>query len=217
MTLVKKILITQILLGDSGVGKTSILNKYIRGEFISHHKPTIGADFCSVEVCYSNPKGYDHIITCQIWDTAGQERFQSLGRAFYRGVDSVVFVYDINDKESFYNVEKWRMKFLAGNSMDSIEFNTFPSMLLANKSDSCANQNNKNWRYNPHSNKNDVSWIVVSGFCRKYFEIPIDIMRLFEEYYGRKNIDKMYASQHNMLYYEVSALTGKNINKAMKE
>ncbi|KAE8726438.1 Ras-related protein Rab7 [Hibiscus syriacus] len=86
----RRTLLKVIILGDSGVGKTSLMNQYVNKKF-SNHKATIGADFLTKEVQFE-----DRLFTLQIWDTAGQERFQSLGVAFYRGADCCVLVYDVN-------------------------------------------------------------------------------------------------------------------------
>ena len=95
----KKVLVKIIIIGESGVGKTALLHKYVMGKFIEDHKATIGADFLSKEITVD-----DKIVTLQIWDTAGQERFQSLGNAFYRGSDACVLVYDVTDENSFQQV-----------------------------------------------------------------------------------------------------------------
>lgn len=81
----KKVLLKVVILGDSGVGKTSLMNQYVNKKFTNQYKATIGADFLTKEVIVD-----DRVVTMQIWDTAGQERFQSLGVAFYRGADCCV-------------------------------------------------------------------------------------------------------------------------------
>jgi len=103
----KKVLLKVIILGDSGVGKTSLMNQYVNKKFSKQYKATIGADFLTKEVMID-----DKLVTMQIWDTAGQERFQSLGVAFYRGADSCVLVYDITDKKSFDSLSGWQEEFL---------------------------------------------------------------------------------------------------------
>merc|ERR1712164_98314 len=96
MSTKKRTLLKLIILGDSGVGKTSLMNQYVNKKFSKQYKATIGADFLTKEVMID-----DKLVTMQIWDTAGQERFQSLGVAFYRGADSCVLVYDVTDSKSF--------------------------------------------------------------------------------------------------------------------
>ncbi|KAH3766015.1 small GTPase superfamily [Pelomyxa schiedti] len=123
-----KFLIKLLLLGDSGVGKTSLINKYANQRFTSTYKPTLGADFLTKELMVE-----DKLVSLQIWDTAGQERFQSLGPAFYRGADSCVLVFDVNNAQSFQNLEKWKEEFLAYASPANLK--TFPFVILGNKSD----------------------------------------------------------------------------------
>ncbi|CAM0882704.1 unnamed protein product [Alopecurus aequalis] len=103
----RRTLLKVIILGDSGVGKTSLMNQYVNKKFSNQYKATIGADFLTKEVQYE-----DRLFTLQIWDTAGQERFQSLGVAFYRGADCCVLVYDVNSMKSFDNLNNWREEFL---------------------------------------------------------------------------------------------------------
>ena len=88
-----------IVLGDSGVGKTSLLNRFVKQEYSQHYRATIGADFLSKEIVI----GEKH-VSLQLWDTAGQERFQSLGMAFYRGADVCILVYDITNLKSFESI-----------------------------------------------------------------------------------------------------------------
>ncbi|KUF84732.1 Ras-related protein Rab-7a [Phytophthora nicotianae] len=99
----KKVLLKLIILGDSGVGKTSLMNQYVNQKFSNQYKATIGADFLTKEIMLD-----DKLVTMQIWDTAGQERFQSLGVAFYRGADACVLVYDItNPKVQKQRAQEW--------------------------------------------------------------------------------------------------------------
>ncbi|XP_019436556.1 PREDICTED: ras-related protein Rab7-like isoform X2 [Lupinus angustifolius] len=100
-------LLKVIVLGDSGVGKTSLMNQYVYKKFSQQYKATIGADFVTRELQIDGK-----LITLQIWDTAGQERFQSLGPAFYRGADCCVLVYDININKSFDKINNWHDEFL---------------------------------------------------------------------------------------------------------
>jgi len=124
----KKVLLKVIILGDSGVGKTSLMNQYVHRRFSNQYKATIGADFLTKEVLID-----DKLVTLQIWDTAGQERFQSLGVAFYRGADACVLVYDITDSKSFDNLESWMDEFLVHAAPRNAE--TFPFVVLGNKAD----------------------------------------------------------------------------------
>jgi len=124
----KKVLLKVIILGDSGVGKTSLMNQYVNKKFSSQYKATIGADFLTKEVMVD-----DRLVTMQIWDTAGQERFQSLGVAFYRGADCCVLVYDVNNAKSFETLSSWMDEFLVQASPRDSE--NFPFVVLGNKID----------------------------------------------------------------------------------
>lgn len=123
-----KSLMKIIILGDTGTGKTSLMHRFVKNKYTRHYKATIGADFSSKGISIG-----DRMVNLQIWDTAGQERFQSLGVAFYRGSDACVLVYDVTNKKSFANLDKWRREFLKQcNPPDAA---TFPFIVLGNKID----------------------------------------------------------------------------------
>ena len=82
-----------ILLGDTHVGKTSLLMTYTDNFFPDTHLSTIGIDFKQKIIDFSNLK-----IKLQIWDTAGQERFKSVTKNYFKGTQGVLFVYDITNK-----------------------------------------------------------------------------------------------------------------------
>ncbi|KAL0484939.1 Ras-related protein Rab [Acrasis kona] len=124
----KKIIIKVIILGDSNVGKTCLLNQYVMQHFSQQHKTTIGADF-KVKVIPVD----DYSVTLQIWDTAGQERFQSLGKTFYRGADACVLVCDLTNKKTLESTHKWRSDFLT--QVTTEEDNDFIFALCGNKLD----------------------------------------------------------------------------------
>eukprot|EP00659_Diplonema_papillatum_P023464 gene23464-biopygen22501 len=83
----KKCILKVIILGDSGVGKSSLMNQFVNNKFDSRYKATIGADFLTAPIDIDG-----QLVTLQIWDTAGQERFQSIGSAYYRGADACMLV-----------------------------------------------------------------------------------------------------------------------------
>ncbi|CAF4845513.1 unnamed protein product [Rotaria sp. Silwood1] len=124
----KKVLLKVIILGDSGVGKTSLMGQYVSHKFSNQYKATIGADFLTKEVQID-----DRLVTMQIWDTAGQERFQSLGVAFYRGADCCILVYDVTSSNSFKSLDSWRDEFLIQAGPRDPE--NFPFVVIGNKTD----------------------------------------------------------------------------------
>jgi small GTP-binding protein len=88
-----------VIVGDSGSGKTSLLNQYVSGTFNNLVPTTIGVEF--------SHKSIDRETKLTFWDTAGQERFQSLMSSFYRGAHAVMFVYDTSSVASFNSLNQW--------------------------------------------------------------------------------------------------------------
>ncbi|XP_057762201.1 ras-related protein Rab7-like isoform X5 [Arachis stenosperma] len=131
MSMRRRTLLKVIVLGDSGVGKTSLMNQYVHKKFSQQYKATIGADFVTKELQID-----DRLVTLQVGFLVqfnGQERFQSLGVAFYRGADCCVLVYDVNVMKSFDSLENWHEEFLKqANPSDP---RMFPFTVLGNKID----------------------------------------------------------------------------------
>jgi small GTP-binding protein len=91
-----------IIIGDSAVGKSNILLRYIHDNFNEEFQSTIGVEFGA-----KNIKIEDKIYRIQIWDTAGQETFRSITRAYYKNSVCAFVVYDITNRNSFQNVKSW--------------------------------------------------------------------------------------------------------------
>ena len=91
-----------IIIGDSAVGKSNILLRYIHDKFIEEFQSTIGVEFGA-----KNLKIEDKTYRIQIWDTAGQETFRSITRAYYKNSVCACVVYDITNRNSFQNVKSW--------------------------------------------------------------------------------------------------------------
>ena len=126
-------------LGDSSVGKTSILLKYTDDYFPNVYVTTIGVEYKTKIV---KVNGLD--ITLQIWDTAGQERFRSLAKSFMQGADGILFVYDITYKKSFDSIKNWIRQTEDVNG-------SFYKIIVGNKIDL--------------SNKREVSTDNLNKFC----------------------------------------------------
>lgn len=91
-----------VLLGESAVGKSSLVLRFVKGQFHEYQESTIGAAFLTQTVCFD-----DTTIKFEIWDTAGQERYHSLAPMYYRGSQAAVVVYDITNAESFTRAKNW--------------------------------------------------------------------------------------------------------------
>ena len=112
-----------MLLGDTTVGKTSILLKYTDGYFPTTYVSTIGVEYKAKKL---NING--NSINLQVWDTAGQERFKSITHSYLKGADGILFIYDITQKKTFDNLKIW--------IRDSEESNqNFKKVIIGNKID----------------------------------------------------------------------------------
>ena len=91
-----------LTIGESGVGKTSILRRYVQNKFEKHHLATIGIDYQTKTL-----KIKDKEIKLKIWDTAGQERYRNIANQVYKGADGVILVFDVTDEFSFTKISDW--------------------------------------------------------------------------------------------------------------
>ena len=91
-----------VFIGDTAVGKTSIINQYVYNTSSADHQPTVGIDF----FCQAVRDG-DRTIRMQIWDTAGQEKFHALIPSYIRNSTVAVLVFDITSQQSFEDLKKW--------------------------------------------------------------------------------------------------------------
>lgn len=91
-----------IIVGDSGVGKSCLLNRYTDDQFTNEHYSTIGVDFKIKTIEIGGKQ-----IKLQLWDTAGQERFRTITTSYYRGAHTIVLVFDLTSQQSFENLDKW--------------------------------------------------------------------------------------------------------------
>ncbi|XP_031327848.1 ras-related protein RABF2b-like [Photinus pyralis] len=125
---VKKIVVAKaLILGDQGVGKTSLVLRYLKQEVNGTVTPTIGASYfpCSISIG-------DTLVKLQVWDTAGQERFKSMAPLFYRNSSAALLVFDLTHYDSFLNVKEWMLElnrniddpvvtYVIGNKTDLVE------------------------------------------------------------------------------------------------
>ncbi len=124
----KKFFFKTIIAGEGGVGKTTLLHQYIRGEFRPEVQSTIGSNFF---VKYVKIPQANNIITLQIWDLAGQARFRWVRQAFYKGTRGIVYMFDLTHYESFEKLNFWKEEIestvgiqpsiLVGNKLDLLE------------------------------------------------------------------------------------------------
>ncbi|XP_075709535.1 ras-related protein Rab-42 [Rhinoderma darwinii] len=92
-----------LLLGDSGVGKTSLLKRYTEEEFTDTTGPTVGVDFC----CRIEEPEAGVKVRLQFWDTAGQERYRAVTRSYYRNAACVILLFDLTAHKTFESIQNW--------------------------------------------------------------------------------------------------------------
>ena len=138
----KKINVKLVLLGDAGVGKTSIVNNYVYKNFRFIVESTIGASFTSKKLIFHyNPKTYkisethninkNHqlLVNIHIWDTAGQEKYKSLASMYYKNANIVFYIFDIDkfnnkmDKKVYEDLNQDSIKYLIYNKIDLVTDN----------------------------------------------------------------------------------------------
>uniref|UniRef100_A0A672ZUJ8 Ras-related protein Rab n=1 Tax=Sphaeramia orbicularis TaxID=375764 RepID=A0A672ZUJ8_9TELE len=130
----QELLFKVLVIGDLGVGKTSIIKRYVHQIFSQHYRATIGVDF-ALKVLQWN---HDTVIRLQLWDIAGQERYGNMTRVYYREAVGALVVFDVTRASTFDAVLKWK------DDLDSkVTLNhgrPVPAVLLANKSDQLSSQ-----------------------------------------------------------------------------
>jgi len=122
-------LLKVVMVGDSGVGKSSLLKRFASREFTGDYISTIGVDF-EIKTLEIDGK----TVKLQIWDTAGQERFQNITTSYYRGAHCIILVYDITQLETFQHVHKWHRQ-INEHSNANVQI-----LLIGNKSDLTENR-----------------------------------------------------------------------------
>ena len=113
-----------VIVGDSGVGKTNLVKRFVTDSFNKDSKATVGVEF----MC-KNYSINGKIFKIEMWDTAGQERYKSITAAYYKGAKGAMIVYDVTNKESFDNVDKWH------NEIKEKAAKTINIMMIGNKTD----------------------------------------------------------------------------------
>ena len=113
-----------LLVGDSGVGKSSMLSRFVDEIYTDEFISTVGVDFKIKTIDIHN-----QICKIQVWDTAGQERFKSITSVYYKGANGCIMVYDVTNKQSFDNIHNWLCELEMYAPID------IPVLLVGNKTD----------------------------------------------------------------------------------
>jgi small GTP-binding protein len=113
-----------VVVGDSGVGKSCFLIRYVRDTFDEDSQPTLGVEFLTKVVQAGNQR-----VQLQLWDTAGQELFRSVTTGYYRGSAGAVVMFDLTSQDSFDNVDRWLQ------DVRDVARSDVVALLVGNKSD----------------------------------------------------------------------------------
>ncbi|KAL9443527.1 hypothetical protein AB3S75_016818 [Citrus x aurantiifolia] len=148
----KNIQVKLVLLGDMGTGKTSLVLRFVKGQFFDFQESTIGAAFFT-QVLSLN----EVTIKFDIWDTAGQERYHSLAPMYYRGAAAAVVVYDTTSMDSFERAKKWVQELQRQGNPNLIMF------LVANKVDLEEKRKVKNEEGELYAQENGLSFLETSA------------------------------------------------------
>jgi len=141
-----------VLLGESAVGKSSLVLRFVKGQFLEFQESTIGAAFLTQTVCLS-----DTTVKFEIWDTAGQERYHSLAPMYYRGAQAAIIVYDITSTESYEKAKNWVRELQRQGSANIV------IALAGNKSDLSSNRKINFEDAQSYSEENNLLFMETSA------------------------------------------------------
>lgn len=153
-----------LLVGESGVGKSSILKRYVDETFNDGFISTIGVDFRIRSLKY---KGMD--VKLQIWDTAGQERFRTIVSSYYRGAQGVFVVFDVGNRMSFDGIPEWLQ------NIDRLCKGDVVKVLVGNKAD-LKHRMVKESEGRQFAKENDMHYIETSAKSAVNIEHAFELM-----------------------------------------
>ena len=174
--------VKSVLLGDSGVGKTSIIRQFIDHVFSPNCQSSVSSSFSSriIDIDISSTK---KSINFDLWDTAGEEKYRSLAKIFYKDAKVIIFVYDITEKNSFESLKKFWYKEVISNCSSNTIF-----ALVGNKIDLYDKENLKENEAKKWAKSINAGFYLTSAKSNQGIEI------LFKEL-GKKCLDEKYNSE----------------------
>ena len=172
-----------ILIGNSGTGKTSIINRFINEKFEDSYKCTIGVDFLLKKI-----KINDQNIKLQIWDTAGMEKYKQITTSYYRGAHGAIVVFDLTNKESFNDVHKWVNDFSNITNQNS---NMRSVVIVGNKNDLIDKREVSQDDIDKYISINNFNYVETSAkegsnIEEMFFGITKELMGKYKEFIDKK-------------------------------
>ena len=188
-----------LLLGNSDVGKSSLLLRYVDSVWSDTFVPTIGVDFKVKTIDIDGKK-----VKLQIWDTAGQERFRTVVSTYFRGAHGIFLIYDITNRDSFKNLENWLIEIEKNASENVLK------ILIGNKNDLEDERDIASDEGKAFANRNGMQFIETSA------KMNTNVNEAFETL-GKLMIDfnsqqKQAMTQDKKDKKVLGASSGKNLN-----
>lgn len=175
-----------LIIGDSTVGKTSILSRFTNGTFNANYLATVGLDFFTKDEVINGKN-----VRIKIWDTAGQERYKALTKGFFRNAQGIMVVYDVTNLETFDNLKYWidSIKTHMGEGKESV-----PVIIIGNKIDA-SEKEVKNEEASKFANEKGYKYFETSAKTGEGIEISIRY--LVSEVIKNDNINNINSTMNN--------------------
>ena len=192
-----------LLIGNSSVGKSSLLVRFVDDVWEENFVPTIGVDFKLKTLDVNGKK-----VKLQIWDTAGQERFKNITASYYRGGNGVLVVYDITDRDSFTNLTSWLIEI-----EKNANKNVF-KLLIGNKNDLESERKVTTEEGKEFADSNGMKFIETSA---KTADIVYEAFELLTKEIIKNNLNKDKVITNKATERKIELNKGADLNKKKKE
>ena len=175
-----------LILGSPAVGKTSLLNRFVKEEFKVDYRTTIGAKFLTKEIVVSGEKGEENAVLLSLWDVGGQSTFIDLRTTFYRGANGALIVFDLIRGKTFEEVDTWHKE------MCSTLKTKLPFVLIGNKSDLIKKEGRKVNIKDPKKFAKDRKSVYIETSAKTGMNVERafkELTRIIAETKGSEDVD----------------------------
>lgn len=173
-----------VIIGDSGVGKSNLLQRFTKNEFCHDSKATIGVDFATKQMVL-----HDWKVKTQFWDTAGQDKYRAITSAYYKNAQGAILVYDIASANSFKNCVTW-LKEVRQYAEPGVQV-----LLLGNKTDLQTQRQVQTDDAREYAKANNMFFMEVSAYDNEENCVEKSFMILVEDILEKK--EKEFVTESN--------------------